>query len=163
MIFLIGQAYIKYNIYKKVINVSLFIWAIFCLICFILVKSIYEFVLGKKSNINLKESRFSSEIFYTLLVVYLTALIGFGLIYFILSFEGIILVEHAELKGRTIWDSLSRAFYFSGVTLLTIGYGDIVPIGIGRLLAVIQALIGYVLPAAFVLRIVILSNERARS
>lgn len=144
-------------------HVNLFIWAIICLIGFILIKSIYEFVLGRISSMNLKESRFSSEIFYTLLIVYLTVLIGFGLIYFILSFEGIILVEHAELKGRTIWHSLTHAFYFSGVTLLTIGYGDIVPIGIGRLLAVIQALIGYVLPAAFVLRLVILSNERARS
>ena len=56
--------------------------------------------------------------------------------------------------------SLIHSFYFSGVTILTIGYGDIVPIGIGRLVALIQALIGYVLPTAFVLRLVIVTQEK---
>ncbi|GAB3042461.1 hypothetical protein GCM10027286_00800 [Virgibacillus ainsalahensis] len=55
-----------------------------------------------------------------------------------------------------------HSMYFSGVTLLTIGYGDITPIGIGRLIALIQALIGYILPTAFVLRLV-QSQQRSRN
>jgi potassium channel LctB len=102
----------------------------------------------------LKESRFSTEIFYALLVIYSIVITGFALIYFILSFQGIILVEHGELRQVSVIGSLLHSFYFSGVTLLTIGYGDIIPIGIGRLIALIEALLGYILPTAFVFRLV---------
>jgi potassium channel LctB len=34
--------------------------------------------------------------------------------------------------------------------LFSVGYGDIAPIGIGRVIAMIEALIGYTIPAAFV-------------
>ncbi|ASK61045.1 hypothetical protein CFK37_01950 [Virgibacillus phasianinus] len=97
---------------------------------------------------------FSIEIFYSLLVVYSIVIIGFALIYFILSFNRIVLVEGGELRQVSIVGSLIHSGYFSGVTMLTIGYGDITPIGYGRLIALIQALIGYILPTAFVLRIV---------
>lgn len=101
------------------------------------------------------------ETFYTLIMIYIIVLIGFGSIYFILSFQGLILVENGKIDDVNIIGSLVHSFYFSGVTLLTIGYGDITPIGIGRLLAIIEALIGYILPAAFILRIVIQHrNER---
>jgi potassium channel LctB len=40
--------------------------------------------------------------------------------------------------------------YFSAVTLLSVGYGDLVPVGIGRIIAMVQALFGFLLPAAFV-------------
>ncbi len=126
------------------------------LICFIMIKSLVDYIQGGKSHINmrLKESRFSSEIFYTLLVIYSIVIIGFGLIYFILSFHQMTLVEGGELKEVSTIGSLIHSLYFSGVTLLTIGYGDITPIGIGRFIALIQALIGYILPTAFVLRLV---------
>src|SRR5699024_12142512 len=107
--------------------------------------------------------RFSVEIFYTLLITYSIVIIGFGLIYFILSFQGIILVEGDELRKVGKLGSLIHSFYFRGVTILTIGYGDIVPIGIGRLVALIQALIGYILPTAFVLRLVDRKSTRLNS
>lgn len=125
-------------------------WLVILLICFVMLKSLFSFIRGEK----LKESRFSSEIFYTLLIIYLIVMIGFALIYFLLSFQGVVLVEYGELHEVSILGELIHALYFSGVTLLTIGYGDIVPIGIGRLIALVEALIGYALPAAFVLRLV---------
>src|SRR5690625_6686722 len=77
-----------------------FAWIMIAVICFIVVKSLIDFIQGGKSHINmlLKESRFSSEIFYTLLIIYSIVIIGFGLIYFILSFQQIILVEGGELR-----------------------------------------------------------------
>lgn len=137
-----------------------FAWIMIAVICFIVVKSLIDFIQGGKSHINmrLKESRFSSEIFYTLLIIYSIVIIGFGLIYFILSFQQIMLVEGGELRDVSVIGSLIHSFYFSGVTLLTIGYGDITPIGFGRFIALIQALIGYILPTAFVLRLVQTSN-----
>ncbi len=51
-----------------------------------------------------------------------------------------------------VLESLAHSLYFSGVTLMTVGYGDVTPIGWGRLLALIEALIGYILPTAFFLK-----------
>jgi len=135
---------------------NLFLWIIIILICLIITRSIVIFIKGspKGRSQGLKESSFSLEIFYTLLIVYSIVITGFALIYFVLSFEGIVLVEYGQLEDAGVIGSLIHSFYFSGVTLLTIGYGDIVPIGIGRLIALIEALIGYVLPTAFMLRLV---------
>lgn len=135
---------------------NIFLWSIVCLICFVIVKSLVDFIGGGNTyfRMKLKESRFSTEIFYALLVIYSIVITGFALIYFILSFQGIVLVEHGELKQVNMIGSLIHSFYFSGVTLLTIGYGDIIPVGIGRFIALIEALIGYILPTAFVLRLV---------
>ncbi|MDC3425287.1 potassium channel family protein [Aquibacillus sp. 3ASR75-11] len=100
-----------------------------------------------------RNSYFSFELFYTLLFVYISVMLGFASIYFILSFNGIILIEGNAFKSVNVLESLAHSLYFSGVTLLTVGYGDITPIGIGRLLALIEALIGYILPAAFFLKL----------
>ncbi len=141
---------------KGDITMSFFPWVMIGIICFIVIKSLVDFIQGGKSHfrLKLKESRFSSEIFYTLLIIYSIVILGFGLIYFILSFQQITLVEHGELKQVSVFGSLIHSLYFSGVTLLTIGYGDIVPIGVGRFIALMEALIGYILPTAFVLRLV---------
>lgn len=131
-------------------------WIIVISVSYIIAKSIYGFVLGEKQilGIRMQERRFSVEMFYSLLITYSIVILGFGLIYFILSFEGIYLVEGGELRQVSPVASLIHSFYFSGVTMLTIGYGDITPIGIGRLIALIEALIGYVLPTAFVIHLV---------
>lgn len=135
---------------------NLFLWGMIGLICNIMIKSLLDFVNGKNIyfKMKLKESHFSKELFYTFLIIYSIVITGFALIYFILSFQGIVLVEHGELQQVNLVGSLIHSFYFSGVTLLTIGYGDIIPVGIGRLIALVEALLGYVLPTAFVLRLV---------
>ena len=131
-------------------------WVLLVIVCFVLVKSLSDFIRGKKRNIIMDtwDNHFSTEVFVSLLCIYVIIMLGYGLIYFILSFQGIVLVEDGELRDVSILGSIIHSIYFSGVTLLTIGYGDITPIGIGRLIALTEALIGYVLPAAFVLKIV---------
>ncbi|WP_106494564.1 potassium channel family protein [Lentibacillus sp. Marseille-P4043] len=136
-------------------------WIAIIVICLIVIASLVGFIRGGRFHfqVEMRESRFSAEIFYTLLVIYSIVIIGFGLIYFILSLHHITLVENGELKEVSIFGTFVHSFYFSGVTLLTIGYGDITPIGIGRLIALVEALIGYVLPTAFVLKLVQNSQE----
>lgn len=51
-------------------------------------------------------------------------------------------------------DSFFEAFYFSGLTFTTIGYGDIRPVGFARLLAVLEGLFGIVLSSALVVSLV---------
>ncbi|SET70803.1 potassium channel LctB [Oceanobacillus limi] len=135
---------------------SLLSWIFVAAICYIVIKSLSTFINGRKYSLGseMRQSSFSLEIFYTLLVTYAIIIIGFGLIYLILSFEDILLVENGELRDVNLLGTIIHSMYFSGVTMLTIGYGDITPIGIGRLIALIEALIGYILPTAFVLRLV---------
>lgn len=142
---------------------NILLWLVMICICFIIFRSMMDFIQEGKVGlkINLKDSRFSTELFYALLIIYTIVLIGFGLIYFILSFQTVILVDTEAEHSIGIMEALFRSLYFSGVTLMTIGYGDIVPVGLGRLIAVVESLIGYVLPTAFVLRLVQARNREA--
>lgn len=88
--------------------------------------------------------------------LYLSLLIGFGMIYLICMQSNLhVLIESGVPITGDYFDKLVTSLYFSAVTLFSVGYGDIVPIGIGRFLAVIEALIGYILPAVFLARTVI--------
>jgi potassium channel LctB len=122
-------------------------WFVIFLVVLLMGGSLYSFIHHKPYQ----GSYFSLELFYTLLFVYLSVMLGFALLYFALSFNGVILIEGNAFKSVHVLESLAHSLYFSGVTLLTVGYGDITPIGIGRSLALIEALIGYILPAAFFL------------
>jgi potassium channel LctB len=94
----------------------------------------------------------SFENFLYLGIIYTTILIGFGLIYLLFSLKGEPLLREVEIvKSNNIFET---CFYFSAMTLFSVGHGDVVPQGLGRMITVIEALIGYTLPAAFVARAV---------
>ncbi|SET70814.1 potassium channel LctB [Salinibacillus kushneri] len=124
-------------------------WFSTLLIFYIMSTSIYTF-FKRRDEIR---GRFSFDQFYTLVIIYLTVMTGFGIFYFLLSQQGIPLLDEGHLLGTSQWDRLGHAIYFSGVTLMTIGYGDITPIGIGKFIALFESMIGYVLPAAFFVRV----------
>ncbi|AGX03104.1 MULTISPECIES: potassium channel family protein [Bacillaceae] len=103
----------------------------------------------------IRGKRVSFENFLYLAFIYVTVMIGFGLIYVLMEQNGTqVLRESAGAEGGTFFQRLETGFYFSAVTLFSVGYGDISPIGIGRMIAVLEALIGYTIPAAFVARAV---------
>lgn len=79
--------------------------------------------------------------------------IGFTFLYYILSTQGPILHINDptdSVVDPDIWDLL----YFSGVTVLSVGYGDYVPVGSARFFALIQATLGLLIPAAFFLTVI---------
>nr|WP_295971337.1 potassium channel family protein [uncultured Bacillus sp.] len=97
----------------------------------------------------------SVENFIYLSFVYVTILIGFGLIYILLETKGYrILVEQYPAPSENYFQRLGTYIYFSGVTLFSVGYGDIAPVGVGRIIAMIEALIGFTIPTAFVAKAV---------
>lgn len=97
----------------------------------------------------------SLDNFLYLISLYATIMIGFGLIYILLDLHGlVVLIDETNYIEAGFLERLETGFYFSAVTLFSVGYGDISPIGIGRMIAVLEALIGYVIPAAFVARVV---------
>lgn len=132
------------------------------LISFIMYKSVRHFLFFKEIKTIYYETTISFEVYLAFLLTYSVFILGFGLIYFVLSYQGTILFDTLShsFVFQSISDRLYKSVYFSGVTLLTIGYGDITPIGLGRLIAIIQALFGYVLPTAFVLKLVQLHRQQ---
>lgn len=128
------------------------------LIIVLMACSVWQFVFSQQTE---SENRLSIayEVFYTLIIIYTTVIMGFGLLYFAFSFYDVILIDNNRHDVQSVIELWWKSLYFSGVTMLTIGYGDISPLGIGRALALIQALIGFILPTAFVLKIVHLNYE----
>ncbi|MBA4536297.1 two pore domain potassium channel family protein [Bacillus aquiflavi] len=101
----------------------------------------------------LRDKHLSFENFMFLVFIYLTILIGFGLIYMILELRGYdVLLDNGLPIDGNFFVKLQTVIYFSGITLFSVGYGDVAPLGIARGIAVIEALIGYAIPAAFVVR-----------
>lgn len=105
---------------------------------------------------NSEQKRFSMENLLWLGNLYATILVGFALVYLLFELQNysVILDRGNRLDGN-FSDQLKTSFYFSAMTMFSVGYGDISPIGMGRMIATVQAFIGYTLPAAFVIRTVI--------
>lgn len=109
--------------------------------------NLYYFVSGQKY----KRSYFQSSLFQKLFFAMLGITIGFAVLYYLLAIEGDVVrvgTEEGKDGGENFWDYL----YFSAVTLLSVGYGDLVPVGKARFFALIQAAIGFLLPTAFFIR-----------
>lgn len=105
---------------------------------------------------NSENEKFSMENLLWLGNLYITILVGFALVYLLFELQNysVILDRGSRLAGD-FSEQLKTSFYFSAMTMFSVGYGDISPIGIGRMIATVQAFIGYTLPAAFVIRTVI--------
>ena len=94
--------------------------------------------------------------FLWLVLLYGTICIGFASIYLLFEMKdtNVILHHGLQLSGD-FFRKMETSFYFSAMTMFSVGYGELIPIGPGRLIATIQAFLGYTLPAAFVVRTVI--------
>ncbi len=102
-----------------------------------------------------KYKEVSFENFVFLGLTYAVIMIGFGILYLMLDMKGLYVFNDVELSesiGEGFLAKFETSVYLSAVTLFSVGFGDVAPVGIGRLLALIEALLGYTIPAAFVVR-----------
>lgn len=123
-------------------------------IIFILVNLIYFF-----TNKTYKKSYFSTALFLNLFFVLTGVLTGFAILYYLLSLRGVILVTSLS-SGEPVDPDFLDLLYFSGETLLSVGYGDMLPVGITRLFALIESSIGILLPTAYFLKALDSSREK---
>ena len=129
---------------------ALFIGAII----FIILNLVYFF-----TNKTYRKSYFSTALFLNLFFVLTGVLIGFAILYYLLSLNGTILVTSLSSRdpvNPTFWDLL----YFSGETLLSVGYGDMLPVGMARFFALIESAIGILLPTAYFLKALDSSRQK---
>ncbi|KUP08534.1 hypothetical protein Q75_02620 [Bacillus coahuilensis p1.1.43] len=91
--------------------------------------------------------------------IYINFMLGFCLLYLLFEIRGEhILVENNEIMNGSFPHLFFTCLYFSGVTIFSLGYGDITPVGIGRGIALMESFLGYVIPAAFVVRSFLISE-----
>jgi potassium channel LctB len=120
------------------------------LIIFCMVMSIRAIFIEEKN-----QKKFSLENLIWIANIYATILIGFAMIYLLFELNHYAVILDSGLKVQEdFFQQLETSFYFSAMTLFSVGYGDVSPIGIGRIIAAIEAFIGYSLPAAFLIRAV---------
>lgn len=101
------------------------------------------------------KKRFSMETLGWAVNLYATILIGFALIYLLFELQNhSVILDNGKRVEGDFFQQLQTSFYFSAMTMFSVGYGDISPIGMGRMVATIQAFVGYALPVAFVIRTV---------
>nr|WP_280518673.1 potassium channel family protein [Lederbergia wuyishanensis] len=100
-----------------------------------------------------KFKQVSFENFVFLACTYAIIMIGFGLLFLLLELRGMtIIIDTTAVQDKGWSERLATSVYLSAITLFSVGYGDVVPIGVGRLLVMLEALLGYTIPAAFVVR-----------
>ncbi len=73
-----------------------------------------------------------------LLGAWLALVVGFGIIYWLASVFGAVWLDGTRSPMDGGFDDLLAAVYFSFVTALSIGYGDISPLGPARVLAIME-------------------------
>ncbi|RSK26161.1 two pore domain potassium channel family protein [Bacillus sp. HMF5848] len=133
------------------------------LLLFLIIVVVGLFTSIKIAMIPSENQRYLSlDTLLQLLVLYGTLMVGFGLIYAILELKGYtVLIEQGARVVGPFQHTLYTSLYFSAITLLSVGYGDITPVGIGRGVAIIEAVIGYIIPAAFVVRSVVEFEQKS--
>ncbi len=105
-----------------------------------------------------RQTAFDGRLFSHLFVSLLGVMFGFAANYYALSQDGMIFVTSLE-SMTPIEPSWQNVLYFSGVTLLSIGFGDLLPVGPARLFALVEAAIGILLPTAFFVKSVYKKEE----
>jgi potassium channel LctB len=116
-------------------------------IIFILVNLIYFF-----KDKHFKYSYFSTTLFYKLFFVLLSIMIAFAVLYYALSFENPML-RVSSPSGKPVEHTFLNYLYYSGVTILSVGYGDYIPTGHIRFFALLEAAIGLLLPTAYFMKV----------
>ncbi|CAM3884476.1 potassium channel family protein [Alkalicoccus chagannorensis] len=97
-----------------------------------------------------RESRLNLGLFLHMFFLLTAVTITFSFLYFYLGTQGTTLRVN-DPTDEPVDVTFLEALYFSGVTILSVGYGDYVPIGPARFFALIQAALGLLIPSAFFL------------
>ncbi len=134
------------------------------LILFCIILCIFMSLKGLFFPSETREHQLSMRNFLYLGLCYVTIMLGFGLVFLLLEMEGFhILKENDQLVDGDYADHFFTSMYFSGITLFSVGYGDVTPIGIGRGIALVEAWLGYTIPAAFVVKSIFLNDQSEKT
>lgn len=88
--------------------------------------------------------------------IYFMISVIFSIIYIFIEYLELGYIANHYSKGcENIFITISKTMYFSFITLFAVGYGDLTPFGMSKVVAIIQAFLGYILPYAILLNYLI--------
>ncbi|MBS3141077.1 two pore domain potassium channel family protein [Candidatus Woesearchaeota archaeon] len=94
--------------------------------------------------------------FLNILTLWIIIISGFGLIYHFFSNDSSFLLS---TQTEEVITKLSTDIYFSFITATTTGFGDIIPLGFFRIIAIIQVILGLLLLALVTSKLVSIKQE----
>jgi potassium channel LctB len=100
-------------------------------------------------------------IFYNILFLcflYFSIALIFSLMYIILETLNLgCIIDHysSYIHQQQGIDIFTRSIYFSVTTLFSVGYGDMTPFGFSKAIAIIESMIGYILPYVIILNYIL--------
>lgn len=83
----------------------------------------------------------------------------FSAIYYGLAFTSAAIIQDGQILTTTL-EGLGNSVYFSFITALTLGYGNIAPVGIAKAMAVLEAIGSVTLFGLFIGKLVSLNQEK---
>lgn len=105
----------------------------------------------------LKKTRVTFETLKGVMCAYFLVAIGFAYLFWLIEifFPGTFSTPYNQIEASSYGYYISQMIYFSFVTLLTIGFGDIVPMkDLGQTAVIIEGIIGQFYMAVLVARLV---------
>lgn len=102
------------------------------------------------TNKSYKKSYFHLALFIKLFFVLSILTVAFAVLYYAIGLEQVSL-RHSDENGDPVEPTFWNMFYYSGVTMLSVGFGDYVPVGISSFFSLLQASLGFLLPTAYFL------------
>ncbi|MFH1317387.1 MAG: potassium channel family protein [Candidatus Woesearchaeota archaeon] len=94
--------------------------------------------------------------FGKIMLIWISTIFFFGLVYFFLSGNmSYLSYSKSELEITNVWESI----YFSFVTATTTGFGDIIPLGNFRIVAIFEVVFGLLLLALVTSRLVSIKQD----
>ncbi len=98
--------------------------------------------------------------FTKILLIWTGILVLFGILYYVMAGEGsYLLYNKTGVRVTSLFDSI----YFSFVTATSTGFGDIVPLGLFKLFAIIEVVFGLVLLAVVTSKLISIKQDAIMS
>ncbi|MFH0876317.1 MAG: potassium channel family protein [archaeon] len=114
-----------------------------------------------KESFTKKFMRFYQEASYKkLIVIWISIIIVFAVLYYFLTSYSV--ESRLDYRGEYVekgWHGLLNSVYFSFITTTTLGYGDIAPLGLSKVLAILEVIIGITMNGIIIAKLVSTKEE----
>lgn len=90
---------------------------------------------------------------------WLIMIILFGLVFFLLGYVSDNSLRYVGNMISPNWDGFFNSLYFSFITATSLGYGDIVPVGISKFIAGFEVIIGLIIYGVLISKLVSVKQE----
>ncbi|MFH1788456.1 MAG: potassium channel family protein [Candidatus Altiarchaeota archaeon] len=97
--------------------------------------------------------------FRDILVAWLAVVVVFGFTYYLVGFAGGVLVSGGVAQNTQGLAGFYASVYFSFITATSLGYGDITPVGVSRVIAIVESVVSLLIFGIVISKLVSIKQE----